>query len=438
MTNLIIISWLVILVYVSWEKLPWGIFLICLILPSYLIRTKIWFMPTTMLELSIYAVFLVWLLKYGFSRIHHGLSQKDHVHFFTFRTLYLLMPIVLLLIACIISVYISSDRRIALGVFKAWFMVPLILFFLILQLVKTKKQILMIIWSLLLSASALSIYGIIEKIFGFGLPASGRVNSVFIPANYLSLYIGPIICLTMGILILKYGEKIKTSRALYLTSLLLLIVCIIALFLTRSYGGWFGVGAGLGFIFFFLKFKRKWIYLVLIGMVAFSFVALEFRAPKFRCAVGLDESCGSLYSRIGIWKVSWQMIKEHPISGIGLAFEPVYWQYIKYPSFKLSPPLASQPHNLYLAFWAETGILGLIAFLWILVFFFKSLIFKKHPSFFTRSLSVGLSSAMVCILAHGLVDVPYWKNDLSCLFWVIVGIGVIKLKAQNANGKAKS
>ncbi len=425
MINLIIISWLAILVYVSWRKLPWGIFLICLILPSYLIRTKIWFMPTTMLELSIYAVFLVWLLKYGFSRIYHGLTQKNHARFLMFYRTSYLIPIILLFIACIISVYISSDRQIALGVFKAWFIVPLILFFLILQLIKTKKQILMIIWSLLLSASVLSIYGIIEKIFGFGLPTSGRVNSVFIPANYLSLYIGPIICLAIGMLVLKYDKKIKTSCVSYLIPLLLLVICIIALFLTRSYGGWFGVGAGLGFIFFFLKFKRKWIYLILVGVIALTFIALDFQTPKFRCAVGLDESCGSFYSRIGIWKVSWQMIKEHPISGIGLAFEPVYRQYIKLSSFKLAPPLASQPHNLYLAFWAETGILGLIAFLWILVFFFKSLIFKKHPSFFTRSLSVGLSSAMVCVLVHGLVDVPYWKNDLSCLFWVIVGIGIL-------------
>jgi len=425
MTTLIIISWLVILAYVSWRKLPWGVSLICLILPSYLIRTKIYSIPTTMLELSIYAVFSIWLFRYGFSRIYHELVQKTCIHFFTSRALRLLMPIILLFIACIISVYISPDKRMALGVFKAWFIDPLILFFLILKLIKTKKQILMIIWSLLLSASVLSIYGIIEKIFSFGLPASGRVNSVFIPANYLSLYIGPIICLAIGMLIWEYGKKIKTSCALYLILLSLLVVCIIALFLTRSYGGWFGVGVGLGFIFFLLKFKRKWIYLILIGVIALTFIALDFQTPKFRCAVGLEKSCGSLYSRIGIWETTWQMIKEHPISGIGLAFEPVYQQYIKLSSFKLAPPLASQPHNLYLAFWAETGILGLIAFLWILTFFFKSLIFKKHPSFFTRSLSVGLSSAMVCILAHGLVDVPYWKNDLSYLFWIIVGMGII-------------
>ena len=35
---------------------------------------------------------------------------------------------------------------------------------------------------------------------------------------------------------------------------------------------------------------------------------------------------------------------------------------------------------------------------------------------------------MVVLLVHGLVDTPYFKNDLSVLFWLIIGLGIIEDK----------
>jgi len=31
---------------------------------------------------------------------------------------------------------------------------------------------------------------------------------------------------------------------------------------------------------------------------------------------------------------------------------------------------------------------------------------------------------MIVLLVHGLVDTPYFKNDLSVLFWLIIGLGI--------------
>ena len=31
---------------------------------------------------------------------------------------------------------------------------------------------------------------------------------------------------------------------------------------------------------------------------------------------------------------------------------------------------------------------------------------------------------MITILVHGLVDVPYLKNDLAILFWIIFGLTI--------------
>jgi len=86
------------------------------------------------------------------------------------------------------------------------------------------------------------------------------------------------------------------------------------------------------------------------------------------------------------------------------------------------------PHNLVLNFWSELGLAGLLLFIWIILKYFwlgiSSLSLRGSAS--DRSnlttekyLVIGLISAMVVIIVHGLVDVPYFKNDLAIMFWLL-------------------
>ena len=61
------------------------------------------------------------------------------------------------------------------------------------------------------------------------------------------------------------------------------------------------------------------------------------------------------------------------------------------------------------------GLIGLMVFLWIS--FVYSKILSQHINDF---LAVGLLGALVYIFIHGLVDVPYFKNDLSAQFWILL------------------
>ena len=70
-------------------------------------------------------------------------------------------------------------------------------------------------------------------------------------------------------------------------------------------------------------------------------------------------------------------------------------------------------------FWVEIVFFGLVVLLWIS--FIYSKILSKHTNDF---LAVGLFGALVYIFIHGLVDVPYFKNDLSAAFWVFLA-GVV-------------
>jgi len=77
------------------------------------------------------------------------------------------------------------------------------------------------------------------------------------------------------------------------------------------------------------------------------------------------------------------------------------------------------PHNILLNFWSETGLLGLIAFGWILWTWFGYA--KGRVS--ARPLLV--LAPLIALLVHGLVDVPYFKNDLAMAFWMIIALSTV-------------
>jgi len=78
------------------------------------------------------------------------------------------------------------------------------------------------------------------------------------------------------------------------------------------------------------------------------------------------------------------------------------------------------PHNIVLNFWVELGLLGLLAFFGLIVqFFYLSIILLKGDITETKRIIIlGLLFGLLEMLIHGLVDVPYFKNDLSFLFWI--------------------
>ncbi|MEK7122637.1 MAG: hypothetical protein AAB855_02150, partial [Patescibacteria group bacterium] len=85
------------------------------------------------------------------------------------------------------------------------------------------------------------------------------------------------------------------------------------------------------------------------------------------------------------------------------------------------------PHNFIFNFWSETGLYGLISFLGVcatlLIMLFARL--RRENTFFIRVTSFALFGAFMTILIHGLVDVPYFKNDLSVFFWFLVGSSIV-------------
>src|SRR5262249_13382459 len=101
--------------------------------------------------------------------------------------------------------------------------------------------------------------------------------------------------------------------------------------------------------------------------------------------------------RLDLWLSSLEMIRDHALLGVGLDnFAYVYQQaYLR----ALAEPNLSHPHNWLLHLWLELGLLGLIAFVWLLLIFWKV---SRHSS--RMWLVAGAMGATADMLVHGAID----------------------------------
>jgi O-antigen ligase len=108
-------------------------------------------------------------------------------------------------------------------------------------------------------------------------------------------------------------------------------------------------------------------------------------------------------------------VRDHPIVGVGLDnFVYVYQLYLREGS--MAEPNLSHPHNWVLNFWLELGLLGLVAFVWLVVRFFRAASRQRGW------LIAGAMGAMADMLVHGLIDNSYFLVDLAFLFWLILAV----------------
>jgi O-antigen ligase len=197
------------------------------------------------------------------------------------------------------------------------------------------------------------------------------------------------------------------------------ILFLVVLFFTKSFGALLGVLVAGGFwlvVYLYNKNKQK----LLLGVI-FAIFALIVIVGSIK--ISSIEGSKSFDARFVIWSQAINVFVEHPLTGIGPGTFEAYFP--PYPKWGVP-----QPHNIFLAFLIQTGLIGFIGFILILIWFFSRILKTGHclPAGRQGHWDLVILALMMYILAHGLVDTTYWKNDLSVVFWIIVGLMLINKK----------
>jgi O-antigen ligase len=114
-------------------------------------------------------------------------------------------------------------------------------------------------------------------------------------------------------------------------------------------------------------------------------------------------------------------VRDHPLLGIGLDNFAYLYQQVYLREAAAAEPNLSHPHNWLLHMWLELGVLGLFAFVWLLVRAGKAARASLgKPG--SRWLVGGALGALADLLVHGFIDNSYFLVDLAFLFWLCLAL----------------
>ncbi len=395
---------------------PYLIAIFPLLFPLYLFRATAFGLPVTFTE-----VILAFAALYFFFREEVWRSTWWSKHIHVWKSL----PLLLFLIAGFLGVLVSPDisffpdgtefpaKLRALGILKGWIILPMVYFFMAKTYFHDKPSLIGVAQrALLLSGAILSVMALIQVITGDFITVDGRASGPFESANFLSLYLGPIVIFA--------GFALAKSKDLYDRLFLGIAgaLCIAALFFTLSYAAWLGVLGAIvvGILLNYRKTVPKWLWM--LGVALFVVLLLtQLGSEKFTQFVDFQER-SSTTVRLQVYDISAGLAKDNPLFGIGLGQFEVQYQ-IHGEELLGKVPFESvmlHPHNIFLALWLNMGLLGLIAFIWLCWRALGWLLEKDKKG---RRIAALM---LVAILIHGLFDTPYFKNDLAFEFWLLMAI----------------
>lgn len=344
-----------------------------------------------------------------------------------FRDTLVTAGISFLILGAVISLLVHPTSLTGWGMLKSWFFFPVFAFWLISSEAfdSIKRRAFIVLWFVVLVATAF--WNLWFVVFD-RLTFDGRLAGTYPSPNFLAIFIAPALPLALYLFsLLQEGDRWThlKKKALFF-GVLIVLIC---LFFTHSYGVWAALIFSLC-IFLFGKtllfgLQKNTILLsciFLVGVIIFGF--LEFGSTKWQALTLLD-SRSSLSSRLMIWQAAEKMIEDQPLFGIGLGrFQEVYLEYQHYfpPYLEWAVP---EPHSLYLALLLHTGSIGFFGFILLIgrFMFVAVRTFFSKRSEDTRVAALFLFSLSLLFLFYGLVDTPYFKNDLALTFFLFLGLG---------------
>jgi O-antigen ligase len=392
--------------------------------PTYVLRFKLLGLPLNALEILIlvfWLIFSVWLWR---SKL-----QNEFLDFVKKHSKIFLTALALFFIAGAISSLISPAHQRAVGLFIVQIFMPILTYFPTAYILQNKTSKYHFIKVMLVIAGLYGIYAFVQYYTLIGVPPEWWGNSVepkralavFEYPNAYALWITPVLAFTLPFLFDREFNENKTASAAFsglTTSFkatflkISWVLGLVGLVFSLSRSGWAGLFAA-AVAFAVLSVNKRVIKYLIIGLIPVIIVIYALPNLRYRLILPFKGDKSTL-SRFSLWHTADKMIADSPITGKGLyGFRTLY---DKYNTDSLTVAY-DYPHNIFLNFWLETGLLGLLSFLLInaeRIF----LALKNRNNIF----NIAVILFIVAIFIHGLFDAPYFKNDLALEFWMIFAL----------------
>jgi O-antigen ligase len=291
---------------------------------------------------------------------------------------------------------------------------------------------------LLVAATAVAAYGIYQKLSGMETPKSWtysehesglkiRVFSTIGNPNSLGGYMVLVAPIAAA---LTLWAKNWSQRLIYGAASLIMIACLV---LTYSRGAWIGFVAAM--VLYTIITRNKW--LAIIGIAGIAIV--PFAAPSLVDRLTLAFTPEYIAKagnkgRVEFWGRAFKIWQKSPIfgAGIGTVGDTV--------ALKFNMPGATWIDNQYMRVLAETGLLGIIAYVSMLaapvirgakfVFFGKA-----QKGTYLYALCAGITAAIFGMIVENFTAGIFENEVVITTFWPLIALLYVatRLAAQKAN-----
>ena len=395
-----------------------------LLIPSvFTTRTaQVAYLKTTVFDLGVMAMAVLWLLD------RLKTNRWDLVRLPLYR------PILAMLGVGLLSTLISSYKYATIS--EMLTQIGYVAFFLIvLNTIREGNQFRRLVTVMLVGAIIPCIYGVIQLLHLDWMswipePSWKRLISTLANATYFAAYL--VTLLPLGIAVLTAPREDRSSARGSLAAGLLVLLMATCLIYTYARAAWFG------FLFvllvqamlaaFWLKGREKLrmlipaVALCLPLAAAFVLPGTWFLVERAKSSFTADPSN---VQRALTWQGAFNIFKNHPIIGTGPGSLVIHLPDYQSPEFfRTQATVAAHAHNEFLEVASDTGVLGLLAFLWLLVtyywFGFKGL--KKIRDTRWRLIIAGLMAGVGAFLICNLAGVTMRRTSGASFYWLFLAL----------------
>lgn len=364
--------------------------------------------PITITALVLVAIYGVWCFD---------ISKKDvNVYFFPSVT----VPFILIVTYSGLSALLATDSSYVIAGFP-YVLEALLAYFCAANFLRTQKDIDFIVKCIVFVVTLTALVGVCQYLFGttlnltfLGSEASqslqeydsvtlSRVSGFLGHPNSLGIFL-------VGLLPVVFMHAIAAQkRSQQFVCLISFALGSTALILSYSRNSWAAFVITLMLIMALLlkRTLRRNIKGAIVRSVLILFLGLVCALPVSNSIIARlsKDDYGSAYSRLPMAYTALRVIRDHPLTGVGLGnYGSVVAHYDPNP-FMRSDGIPHPVHNIYLLTAAELGIPVLGLLIWLLISFFRSgLICLQSDCPSSLLLGLGLFAGIIASSVNGLYD----------------------------------
>jgi O-antigen ligase len=349
------------------------------------------------------------------------------------------LPLLAFIASAAISAFFAVNRTVAIfGGYHRWeglltITTYALLFWLAVQVISEASDASWVIWSLLFSGYLVAGVAILQSAFGLfggGYFATSfnyvRADSTMANPDFLGIFLATLLPVAFA--------KLISPRRPFLTRLVaanLVIVLTLGLLVTFTRASWIGGVLGVVVVLALRRGRFRALPVIAFGallVVAFVALAAIVAARPAGAQGGIayalytriisiaDVKSSGVADRLAVWKDTPALIAARPILGYGPdTFGLVSTQY---QTTNRNAQLYDKPHEEALGVLASQGVVGFVAYLWILVAFVRAFWAGRH-----RRGAVALFAGWVAYEVSLQVDFSFIPTSVP--FWLFAAAAVV-------------